>query len=94
MRDELGVFYYAEPGNIRARVYVRKGEDGDIEFRLWEADHPEVWEQHPWLPMEVIKNAARLYQAERGGKSNPLKLYDLDVAKALLREEEKREIKS
>lgn len=83
MQDERGHYYYAQAGNPKARVYVRLGED-TIEFRLWESDHPEVWEQHGWLPYEVISRAAKLYQAERNPDADPLKLYDITIAKNLL----------
>lgn len=86
MRDERGVYYLAEPGNSKARVYVRKDEDGEILFRLWQADHPEVWENHPWLSMEVIREAASLYRQERNPDADPTRLYDLAVARALLAE--------
>lgn len=84
MRDERGLYYHAQAGNPRVRVYVRKGEDGEVEFRMWERDHPEVWEQHPWLPYAVIRDAARLYREERNPEADPLRLYDLNVAKNLL----------
>ena len=87
MKDERGLYYHAQPGNQKVRVYVRQGPDGEVEFRLWERDHPEVWERHPWLPMSVIKDAAALYQEERNQDANPLLLYDLAVAQALLKED-------
>ena len=79
---------YPQAGNSRARVYVRRGRDGEVEFRLWQADHPEVWERHPWLSLSVVQNAARLYKEERNQEADPLKLYDLAVARTLLREDE------
>lgn len=87
MRDERGFYYHAEVGNPRARVYVRRSETGEIEFRMWEATHPEVWEKHQWLPMSVIREAAKLYQTERDPKADPCKLYDESIAKALLQEQ-------
>lgn len=86
MKDERGLYYYPQAGNREARVYVRHGEDGGIEFRLWQVDHPEVWERHGWLPLAVIENAARLYRKERNADADPLKLYDVAVARALLAE--------
>ena len=83
MRDELGVYYYAQAGNPAVRVYVRKGENG-IEFRLWQRDHPEVWETHEWLPHNVIKAAADLYRSERNADADPMKLYDIAIARNLL----------
>lgn len=84
MRDERGLYYLAQPGNLDVRVYVRKGPDGEVEFRLWNRQYPEVWENHPWLSMKIIADAAALYREERNADANPLKLYDLNVAKSLL----------
>lgn len=83
MRDERGLYYHAQAGNPRVRVYVREGANG-VEFRLWEREHPEIWEKHEWLPYEVIERAASLYKAERNPDANPLKLYDIAIAKALV----------
>lgn len=44
MQDSLGVYYLPRPGIPAVRVYVRRGESGEIEFRMWDQDHPEVWE--------------------------------------------------
>lgn len=41
MKDERGLYYHPQAGNSRARVYVRRGRDGEVEFRLWQADHPK-----------------------------------------------------
>ena len=87
MKDERGLYYFPQAGNHEARVYVRQGELGEIEFRLWQAQHPEVWERHGWIPLSVIENAARLYRAERNPEADPLKLYDVDAARVLLRED-------
>lgn len=87
MKDERGLYYFPQAGNHEARVYVRRGELGEIEFRLWQAHHPEVWEKHGWIPLSVIENAARLYRAERNPEADPLKLYDVAVAQVLLRED-------
>ena len=65
MKDERGLYYHPQAGNNQARVYVRRGPDGEVEFRLWQADHPEIWERHPWLSLDVVRNAARLYRTER-----------------------------
>ncbi|WP_456324059.1 hypothetical protein [Desulfonauticus submarinus] len=77
-----GPFYYPNPLDKRERMYVRENEDGQIEFRLWHRDYPHVWEEHGWLDLEIIKNAVKLYK----GKDNPLKLYDIVVAKAVLKD--------
>ena len=60
---------------------------GTVEAKL-RADHPEVWERHPWLSMAVVRSAARMYQQERNAESDPLLLYDIAVARALLQEDE------
>ena len=88
MKDQLGLYYHPQAGNAQSRVYVRRGPDGEVEFRLWRADHPEVWERHPWLSMAVVRSAARMYQQERKTESDPTLLYDIDVARALLQEDE------
>lgn len=44
MQDSLGVYYLPRPGIPAVRVYVRRGDSGEIEFRMWDQDHPEVWE--------------------------------------------------
>ena len=64
MKDELGLYYHPQAGNALSRVYVRRGPDGEVEFRLWRADHPEVWERHPWLSMAVVRSAARCEERE------------------------------
>ncbi|ABM29549.1 MULTISPECIES: hypothetical protein [Desulfovibrionaceae] len=84
MQDERGLYYYPDPTNRRARVYVRV-TDGAIEFRLWQADHAEVWDKHGWIPLEVIRNAAAMYR-DMGRETDPMLLYDEAVARALLKE--------
>lgn len=88
MKDERGLYYHPNAGDSLSRVYVRRGPDGEVEFRLWSAEHPEVWERHPWLSLSVVQNAARFYKEERNRNADPLKLYDLAVARALLAEDE------
>lgn len=85
MRDERGLYYHAQAGNPAVKVYVRKGTDG-IEFRLWDAKRPEVWDSHEWLPYDVLRSAAALYKQERNANSDPLALYDIAIARALLEE--------
>lgn len=89
MQDKNGVFYYPTPQNKRVRMYVRD-QDGTIEFRLSNADHPEVWERHGWLDMDIIKRGARMFQEERDAKADPSKLYDVDMARYLLKEAGKK----
>ena len=87
MRDERGVYYHGQAGNPKVRVYVRNGKNGEIEFRLWYADFPEAWEKHGWLSYDVISRAAGLYKSERDSSANPLKIYDLAIARSLLANE-------
>lgn len=84
MKDERGLYYFPNAADHRARMYVRRGEDGGVQFRLWQSDHPEVWDRHQWLDLQVIEDAARLYREERNADADPLKLYDAAVARALL----------
>ncbi|ABB37325.1 hypothetical protein Dde_0524 [Oleidesulfovibrio alaskensis G20] len=83
MKDDKGHYYYPDPSNKQVRVYVRNGSDS-IEFRLWHQDRPEVWEQHEWISIDVIRNAAQMYR-DMGRESNPMALYDEAVAQVLLK---------
>ena len=85
MKDDRGLYYYPDPSDQKTRVYVRE-EAGGIEFRLWRSEHPEVWEQHEWLPYAVVSVAAAMYK-ERGTGADPLAFYDLNVAQALIKSE-------
>ncbi len=90
MRDERGLYYYPQAGNVKARMYVRRAANGELEFRMWQADYPEVWEKHQWLPMSVIRRAADMYAQGKGpNAADPTKLYDVQVAEALLVEDER-----
>ncbi len=84
MKDSLGLYYYPKPDEVQTRVYVREGEYG-VEFRLWRAERPDVWEKHGWLPHSVIEAAAVMYK-ERSPEADPMRFYDINVAKALLKE--------
>lgn len=86
MQDERGLYYHAQAGNPDSRVYVRLGPDGEVEFRLWEAAQPEIWERHPWLNMDAVRQAAALYANEGKSAQEPLRIYDLALARALLGE--------
>ena len=88
MRDERGLYYYPNPADTRGRVYVRQGGEG-VEFRLWHADHPMVWERHDWVPQAALEKAAAMYR-DMGNSANPMALYDIAVATALLAEEKRR----
>jgi hypothetical protein len=91
MKDDRGCYYYPDPSDTRTRVYVRKGAAGP-EFRLWRSGLPEVWEKHGWRGGDVLREAACKFLEGAGGKApgipkgNPLKLYDFNVAEALLKE--------
>jgi hypothetical protein len=85
MRDDKGLYYYPDPSDRNTRVYVRGGAGG-IEFRLWRRERPEVWRRHEWLAYDVLLAAAAMYR-ERGGETDPLAFYDLNVAEALLKED-------
>lgn len=85
MQDTNGVFYYPNPQNKRVRMYVRE-QDGTIEFRLSNADHPEVWDRHGWLDMDIVRRGAQMFQGERNAKGDPLALYDEQMARYLLKE--------
>ena len=82
MKDDRGLYYHPNPQNKRVRMYVRKF-GVDIEFRLWNQDVPELWEEHGWIAYEAIQQAAHMYE----GKSlDPQRIYDLNVARALIKE--------
>lgn len=83
MKDERGIYYHPSLQNKNTRMYVRDN-NGIIEFRLWSADEPIIWEKHQWLPYDVIEKAAEMYKAERDSERNPTALYDIEVAKNLL----------
>ncbi len=80
MQDDRGYYYYPIPTDKKIRMYVRK-EAGQIEFRLWNSEDDLIWDRHKWIPMEAIRQAAALYGKD---KPDPLKLYDLQVAEAVL----------
>ncbi|SBV90393.1 conserved hypothetical protein [uncultured delta proteobacterium] len=88
MHDELGSYYYPNPADPRSRVYVREGDNG-LEFRLWHAEYPAVWEKHGWMAQATLEKAAAMYR-DMGRESNPMALYDVAVAQALVREERRR----
>lgn len=82
MHDSHGHFYYPYPADHRLRVYVVE-TDGEINFRLWDADDPELWNTHGWVPYSAIVQATAIY---RGGRFDPRRVYDISLAKALLAE--------
>lgn len=88
MKDDNGLYYHPDPSDSKTRVYVREAASG-IEFRMWRSDHPEVWERHGWLSLEVLSAAAGMYK-ERGRGTDPLAFYDENVARALLKDEARK----
>ena len=87
MKDDKGLYYYPYPLNKRVRVYVRETA-GEICFRMWNADDPELWEEHDWVPYGAIKQAAGIYQ---GKDFDPKQVYDIQVAQALIKEDKRPE---
>lgn len=84
MKDDKGLYYYPFPDNKRVHMYVREA-GGLVWFRLWNADDPELWEEHGWLPHDVIMQAAVVYT---GKAFAPNQAYDIQLAKMLLKEGE------
>jgi hypothetical protein len=83
MKDQRGLYYYPFPQNKKVRTYVRE-QDGTVEFRLWNADDPKLWDDHPWVPYEAIIQAEAMYQ---GSNFDPIRAYDLNLATALINED-------
>ena len=84
MKDKIGAYYYPFPDNKRVRMYVKE-ENDTIFFRLWNADDANLWEEHGWVPYEAIEAAVEIYE---GKAFNPTQAYDLNMAKAILKESE------
>jgi hypothetical protein len=82
MKDDKGLYYHPNPRNKRVRMYVREFAD-ELEFRLWNQDVPELWDEHGWVSYEAIQQAARMY---KGQSLDPQRVYDLNVASALIEE--------
>ena len=53
---------------------------------MWNSEHAEIWERHDWIPYDAIEAAAAEYKARKAG-TDPLEMYDLNVAKRLLADE-------
>ena len=84
MKDERGLYYHPYPQNPKTRMYVRRQTD-DIYFRLWNADDPDLWEAHEWVPYGAIRKATAMYR--KSGDFDPSQAYDINVARALLEED-------
>lgn len=85
MQDERGLYYYPNVTNKNFRTYVKE-EGGQVWFRLYNADDPELWDAHGWVPHDAIERAAALYS---GNQFDPSLAYDLQLARALLAENDK-----
>ncbi len=83
MKDKNGLYYYPNPFNKKFRMYVcLNGKD--ICFRMWNADDPMLWEEHGWVPYGAIEKATAMYT---GDTLDPKQAYDIDIARALLKED-------
>ena len=80
MKDDRGLYYHPQPQNKRVRMYVRRF-GSEIQFRLWNQDIPDLWEEHGWVPFEAIQQAAKMFT---GNAFKPGQMYDIHVAEALL----------
>lgn len=85
MKDERGLYYLPSMQERSTRMYVRE-QDGEVEFRLYSTENPQIWEGHGWLTYDQVRQAAEVYRQERNRDRNPLALYDLEVAKRLIRD--------
>jgi len=83
MKDDKGLYYHPQPNNKRVRMYVRKF-GSEIQFRLWNQDMTELWEEHGWVAHEAIQQAAKMYQGKK--VFDPGQVYDINIAEELLAE--------
>jgi hypothetical protein len=85
VQDKRGLFYYPVLQNRKLRMYVRP-VTGEIEFRMWDDEDPSLWHEHGWVPWPAIQQAAELYENEGRNGRPPLQLYDLEIAKRLIKD--------
>lgn len=85
MKDDKGLYYYPNAGNKKIRMYV-ESKNQQVFFRLWSQDDPKLYEEHGWVPYEAILAAAGIYE---GKAFDPKFTYDIKLAQALLKEENK-----
>ncbi len=85
MKDKIGLYYYPFPQNKHVRMYVAQ-QQGEIVFRMWNEDDKKMWEEHEWVPYTAIKLASDMYAGDEKA-FDPTKAYDLEAAKALIRED-------
>ena len=81
MKDDRGLYYHPQPQNKRVRMYVRKF-GSEIQFRLWNQDLTELWEEHGWVAHEAIQQAAKMYEGKKA--FDPGQVYDINIAEELL----------
>lgn len=82
MKDDLGLYYYPNPLQKKFRMYVKEMH-GEICFRMWNSEDPELWKTHGWVPYGAIREAAALYD---GKTIDPKQAYDIEVAQALMKQ--------
>lgn len=80
MKDDHGIYYYPFPSNKKVRMYVRQAGP-EIEFRLWNQDDPQLWQNHGWVPYGAIVQARAMYT---GKAFDPAQAYDLTLAREAL----------
>ena len=90
MKDDRGFYYHPALQARGTRMYVRRNDEGQIEFRLFSEENPDVWEKHEWLTLDVITRAAKMYTDLGRGERNPMGLYDAEVAERLLADAERQ----
>jgi hypothetical protein len=83
MKDKTGLYYYPFPENKQVRMYVRQAQDS-VQFRMWQADDPTLWQQHGWVDYDAIIKAASMFSKN---SFDPKSAYDIRIAKALIRED-------
>jgi hypothetical protein len=81
MKDDRGLYYYPNPLQKKFRMYVKEMH-GEICFRMWNSEDPELWKTHGWVPYGAIREAAELYD---GKTIDPKQAYDIEVARALMK---------
>jgi hypothetical protein len=50
---------------------------------MWNADDPQLWEEHGWVPYKAVKEASGMYDKK---DFDPQRAYDIHVARELLSE--------
>lgn len=85
MKDkEGGIYYYPFPDNKMVRMYVKESQ-GSIFFRMWRKDDETLWNEHGWVSYEDMLQASDMYT---GKAFDPKKVYDIHIARVLIRDEQ------